>query len=268
MLGLPFFHRRGDLVIREAPADRVPVAVFEGRVPTSRERRQILATGLGVHLVSVPREAAGLEFLRDFHGLTSLGIVGVDLDTRSVSGLGSLRDLELTVPGAPETDLSSLPHLERYSGLLQGFESVLDAPALAHASFAETWRGSLPRLPASLTSLTLTAARNVSSIAVDGPESRLSELVIEGARRFDLGSLRDLSELRIVSLARVGLVQGVATLPALPIRELGILHCRGMDEIDPLARISDAEVTVVGTLGASLRAVAERSSARWMFSGS
>ncbi|GLI28643.1 hypothetical protein ARHIZOSPH14_28850 [Agromyces rhizosphaerae] len=265
MPGPPFFHRRGDLVIREAPADRVPVAVFEGRVPTPRERRQILRAGLGLHLVSVPREAAGLEFLRDFHGLTSLGIVGTGLDTRPIAAIGSLRELELTVPGAPETDLSSLPDLERYSGLLRGFETVLDAPALARASFSETWRGTLPKLPPSLTSLTLTGARNVSSIAADGPGPCLSELVIEGARRFDLGSLRGMSDLRILSLERIGLIRGAATLAALPIRELGIVDCRGFDEIDPLARIADAEVTVVGPLGGALRAVAERSTARWSF---
>lgn len=265
---MPFFRREAGLLIREAPRDRVPTAVFEGDVPSEADRQRILASGFGLHLVSVPRDHADLRFLEGFQGLEFLGVVGVGLDTRRLAGLRSLVELRLNVVDAPRTDLSNLSGLTTFTGLLSSFESVFDAPALSTLDVQETSRGSLPSIPRHLTTLSLAGARKVVSLEARDSPSELRSFSIEGARSFDLSSLHAFSSLRELVLERVGSLVTASALGEMNLAGLGILNCRSIDDVDALAAVANCRVTVVGSLGKVVRpAVPSASTSTWTFLG-
>ncbi|WP_157155355.1 hypothetical protein [Diaminobutyricimonas sp. LJ205] len=262
---LPGFHRHGTLILRTGQADEVPYALFENALPSSAEVQQILAEGFGVHLVQVPPEGRDLRFLRQFVGLTHLGVIGVEYDTRAIRELGSLRTLELSVAGAPETDLSGLTNLRTFSGFLHPNESVLRAPGLLSASFQDTREGVVPLIPSQLRELSLISAGNVRQLSPAAADPELTSLVINRTRTFDVASLRAFPRLESISFMQVRELANIEALADLPLRELGLLNVRRVDNLDALGALSDVSIGVSGSLTLELRSVAGRSEAQWDF---
>ena len=261
----PFFRQDGSLVLREMPTDDVPHALFEDRLPQPNEVRRILSAGFGVHLVRIPPEGQDLHFLRDFAGLTHLGVAGVGYDTRGIGELSSLVTLELSVADAPETDLSGLIELRRFSGFLRPNESVLECPALVSASFQEARNGVVPPIAAQLRELTLMSAGKLQQLAPADKNPALTSLVVDGAKIFDVGSLREFPQLEFVSFMRVKDLVNIATLTELPIRELGLFECGRIDKPETLRGLRDVTVGVEGKLSKELRRVSEGSPSHWEF---
>jgi hypothetical protein len=120
-------------------------------------------------------------------------------------------------------------------------------------------------VPRSLGRLSIAGARKVHSLSSSDAEPELTELVVEGARRFDVSSLLGFPALRILSLQRIGVVEGASAIAELPLAELGLVNCRAIDDAAALGRVRDVNVTVAGGLARSLKNVADLSHAHWTF---
>ena len=262
---LPFFSTHGDMTLRRAPRDEVPYAVFEGVIPSDAQRREILQRGFGLHLIQVPDNHRDLAFLRRFEGLTHLGIIGSELDTGVVSSMESLVALELSVAAAPETPLNGLARLRRFSGFFRPNESVLDAPSLRIAAFQDVGRAVLPPLPSQVEDLSVMDARAVALVTSESGSPALRNIVIGGSRVFDAASLLSFPRLEIVSLYGVGVVEHAEALLRLPLRELGLLNCRSVANIESLGALQNASVTVAGRGASAARQIERHPSSSWTF---
>ncbi len=265
LFGLPFFRREAGLLVRQMSDVDQPCAVFDGRIPMPHERDIILERGFGLRLCNVPPESADLAFLAGYRSLTSLEVVGVSLDTRSVGSMRSLVSLELSVADAPEVNLAGLLQLRRFAGFLRSNESVFHAPMLETAALQEVREGKLPPIPSGLTELSLMDAQNVRGLTTLSGDPSLRSLTVDGARYFDLGALLAFPRLTVLSLQRIARVVGASALHSLRIVELGLVNCRAIDNAAALGEIADAQVTVVGKLAASLRGLSRDPSSTWTF---
>ncbi|MFJ4036931.1 hypothetical protein ACIPVB_02505 [Microbacterium sp. NPDC090007] len=260
--GSPFSIEDG-ILVRRAPQDAVPYAIFEGIAPTFDEITAVRDRGYGVHLIL---SNSNLEFLQHLGGLTHLAIYGHNVDTRIIAQMRGLASLELMVSDSPETDLSGLANLTWYFGTLKAFESVLRAPNLQSAEFHDVYEGSFSFIPYRLRELTLQGARQIRSVSVGrGPdESRLRSLYLHGARRFDVRSLAEFRHLETLVLESVVNVDGVSTLRDLStLKRLSVIRCRTADGLASLAEVRGLEVTVVGNLATSVRELVEKSDPPW-----
>lgn len=267
-MGMPeprtmFFSSEHGLIVRRAPRDAVPYAVFQGVPPTPRQVKEVASRGYGIHFMG---SNSDLRFLSEVPGLSHLSISGHTLDTRAVSELRGLASLQLMVADPPETDLSGLDSLRWYFGFLRGFESVFRAPNLEVAEFHEANDGSLAEVPRQLRGLTLHGARQVKNLLVhkgsQAPELR--ELHLHGCRHFDIRSLAAFPRLRTLTLEAIASVVEIASLTEMTVLEqLSILRCRSADGISSLAEVPGLKVLVVGELGESVRTSVEDANPPW-----
>jgi hypothetical protein len=141
---------RLDLV--EVDDDKAPVAVFEGRLPTKRERASIQRNGYGLNLIGIPDRHSDLAFLEDYAPfLRSLSISAMNVtDARAVLAMPQLEELSLQVSQRGPLNLSLLPNLLEFAGDLRHYESVLSGQRLKRAHFQAAGKGALGRIKAPL----------------------------------------------------------------------------------------------------------------------
>lgn len=265
-MSLPFFSVDHGIQVRRMPTDAVPVAFFEGTVPTRREAARISRAGYGLHLLYVPESERDLRCLEMFEGLMHLEVTSNGVDLRRVAQLTALRKLSLNVINAISTDLTTLAQLTDFDGTLEGNESVLSCPDLSRASFNDFQGSALPPIPDRLRELTLAGARRVRTLTVGSGAPTLEQFHLVGSRKFDLGSLSPFARLSAVSFAGVAHLENAHALVRLPLSSIGLIRCRAIEPVEALADLSSGtSVTVVGRLGSTLADVATRSDATWDF---
>lgn len=254
---LPFFSREDDLIVRRAPADAVPYAVFEGRLPTPRESRSVDRRGFGVHLLTSLRNGEGARFAATLPSLAHLQITGADLELAWLSELRGLQSLQIYGVVGREAGLGSLRNLQIYGGVLAGVESVFDAPNLAKADVYDVRDGALPPLPTQLRHLRLTDLQGIRRVEHRPGAPALQSLSIVGSRRFDVTSLSALRRLEEIEISQaVGMIN-VDALAGLPnLRTLHLERCRALDPIGSLRDLTTVDIHVSGR-GAFAREMTE-----------
>ncbi len=235
---------RNTLVIGESLTGSGPrYAEFDRRVPTRAEAEQIIADGLGLALIRVPKQHQGLEFLEWFPSLRGLFVSG-RVDPGRIGELVELRRLSLISTGNLGVDLSRLRNLVLYEGELKGRESVLELP-VRELYLERVSEGILSPLPPTVEEVSLSGAEKLETLDLLVPAGGLRELTIDGSRVLDLGSITALKELRSVSLMDIGKITGVGALEQLrKLRELTLIGVEAVDDISVLDRLTDKQVMV------------------------
>jgi hypothetical protein len=260
---LPFFSRDAELVVRHMPKDSVPYAMFKRALPTPSEIEMVRQKGYGLFLLDPP--SPDLLITRQFPGLTHLSVTTGSIDTSALSEMHHLRELHLSIGRAPTTDLSRLGSLRLYSGAIEGFESVLQAPSLEVATFHEVGTDALPPIPRQLKELTIMGARRLRQLQLGSGDSQpeLHTLVIDGPRRFDASSLREFTSLAKVFFMSVVHLASADSLVAHNLTLLSLRNCREVPDIEVLAKITGTQVYVTGKLADSVRELGSQADPPW-----
>jgi hypothetical protein len=256
---LPGFSQVDGLVIRQGLRDPVPFAVIERRLPTPGESRIMRHHGLGLQITKSLNEQDGQRIVEMMPSLEHLLVTGVDLELEWIARLSSLKTLTINGVIARAADLSTLGHLVRYAGGLEGAESAFDAPRIESVDVYDVREGVLPALPSQLRSVSLTDLQGTRGISARDHEPQLREVALTGARRFAASSLLPFRELRSIALTQVVAMTALDALEHLPhLETLSLESCRDLFPMDVLRSLSAVRIQVWGRgkFAAKMRAFA------------
>jgi hypothetical protein len=261
---------RLDLVVDD---DKAPVAVFEGRLPTKRERASIQRNGYGLNLIGVPDRHSDLAFLEDYAPfLRNLSISAMNVtDARAVVAMPQLEELSLQVSQRGPLNLSLLPNLLEFAGELRHHESVLSGQRLKRAHFQAAGKGVLSRIKAPLEVLELVDLKTTELVLDLDHPTTLKNLTITGADRVDVRRMDGLQGLEILELGECSEIVGLAHLSSLEsLRVLVLENCRSLDSPESLLSLNVERIAVVdkNPFDAAFRRLTEDASADWVYFGS
>jgi hypothetical protein len=226
-----------------------PVLTIDGLFPTASEVRTIQRPRSSVRILKLPLGLDDLAFLAPAaDAIEVLDVLDPNCrDVRLIETMTSLRRVGLNVDERYPVDLARVTRLESYSGPWKRMESVIDCLNLSDLRLTSPDVGKLSAIKSSLARLDIYSVPTPQAVPVISPaKTTLNELLIYGARDFDLKPIIEYQGLTQLTLSSCRSLHNLTALLDLPVlKNVFLERCPDLDGWEDLARLEGVQVKVI-----------------------